>query len=114
MVITRFITALTLSAVLASPAWSAQMRGMAFIKCELLNKYHTTGTTDWAAVKQWIYGYMSGINVVNEAYESNDFFTQLHYDASYEFVRRHCENNPEKKIMTGIAAFVQEVRDSKN
>ena len=110
----RILTAITLSAVLASPALSAQMRGMAFTKCEFLNKYHSTGTTGWAAVKQWIYGYMSSINVVKEAYESDDFFTQLHYDASYEFVRRHCENNPEKTIMTGVHAFTQEVRDSKN
>lgn len=110
----HILTALTLSAVLASPAWSAQMRGMALTKCEFLNKYHTTGTTDWAAVKQWIYGYMSGANDMAEAYGSPDFFSQLHFDAAYSFVRRYCEDNPEKTMITGVFAFTGEVVNSKN
>lgn len=110
----RILSALALSAVLASPAWSAQMRGMSFTKCEFLNNYHTTGTSDWAAVKQWIYGYMSGVNAIAEVYESPDFFTQIHFDAAYGFVRRYCETNPEKTIMIGVVAFTQEITGSTN
>ena len=110
----RILTALTLSAVLASPAWSAQMRGLSFMECDFLNSYHTTETKDWAAVKQWVYGYMSGINAMTEAYESDSFFSQLHFDAAYRFVRRYCEENPEKTIMTGVVAFTQEVTEGKN
>ena len=110
----RILTALTLSAALASPAWSAQMRGLSFMECDFLNNYHTTETKDWSAVKQWIYGYMSGSNDMAEAFGSYDFFSQLHFDAAYSFVRRYCEDNPEKTIMTGVIAFTGEVVNSKN
>ena len=110
----RILSALTLSAVLASPAWSAQMRGLSFMECDLLNNYHTTETKDWSAVKQWIYGYMSGINAVYEAFEFPEPFSQLHFDASYRFVKRHCESNPEGTIMTSVIAFNKEVMEGSN
>lgn len=108
------LTAFNLSAVLASPALSAQMRGMSFMECDLLNSYHATETKDWPAVKQWIYGYMSGINAVYEAFESPEPFSQLHFDASDKFVKRHCESNPEGTILTAIIAFNREVMESAN
>ena len=84
------------------------------MECDFLNSYHATETKDWAAVKQWIYGYMSGINAMFELTESPDFFTEIHFDAAYRFVRRHCEENPEKTIMTGVIAFTKEIKDSRN
>ena len=110
----QVLSAVTLLFALASPAWSAQIRGLSNMECDFLNGYHTTETKEWSAVKQWIYGYMSGINIATEAYDEVDFFAQVHYDAAYRCIKRYCENNPEKTIMTGVVAFTTEVRSSRN
>ena len=84
------------------------------MECDLLNSYHTTETKDFSAVKQWIYGFMSGINAVYEASGAPDPFSQLHFDAAYRFVKRHCESNPDGTIMTAVNAFTKEIMEGSN
>ena len=105
----RIITALSLSVLLANPANAYQFRGITGMKCDFLNAYHTDATKDWAAVKQWIYGYLSGINATYESVGREDAFSQIYFDAAYRNIRRYCEANPDKQIIEGIHEFVHEV-----
>lgn len=103
------LIALTLSAVLSTSATAYQFRGITGMKCDFLNAYHTDATKDWAAVKQWIYGYLSGINTTFESFGHEDAFSQIYFDAAYRNIRRYCEANPDKQIIEGIHEFVNEV-----
>ena len=103
------LTALTLSAVLSTSATAYQFRGITGMKCDFLNAYHTDATKDWAAVKQWIYGYLSGISATYESVGREDAFSQIYFDAAYRNIRRYCEANPDKKIIEGIHEFANEV-----
>ena len=105
----RILTALSLSVLLANPATAYQFRGITGMKCDFLNAYHTDATKDWAAVKQWIYGYLSGINTAYESVGREDAFSQIYFDAAYRNIRRYCEANPDKQIIEGIHEFVHEV-----
>jgi len=105
----RVITALTLSIALATPATAYQFRGITGMECDFLNAYHTDETKDWSAVKQWIYGYLSGINTTFESFGHEDPISQIHFDAAYRNIKRYCEANPDKQIIEGIHEFVHEV-----
>lgn len=106
---TRIIHVITLLIVLATPVTAYQFRGITGMKCDFLNAYHTDATKDWAAVKQWIYGYLSGINTAYESVGREDAFSQIYFDAAYRNIRRYCEVNPDKQIIEGIHKFVHEV-----
>ena len=103
------LTAMTLSAVLSTSATAYQFRGITGMKCDFLNAYPTDATKDWAAVKQWIYGYLSGINAAYESVGREDAFSQIYFDAAYRNIRRYFEANPDKQIIEGIHEFVHEV-----
>lgn len=82
---------LTLSAVLASPVWSAWIIGNGIMTCAEMTQEHERFSRDGTVgvTQQWIFGFFSGRN-----YEASANVGKGKEKALYAAVLKHCRENP--------------------
>ena len=103
------ITVLSLLLALASPAWSVQLRGMGVTPCHALVSAHDGEGEEFFSVKQWLYGYLSGVNSTFEALNKEEPFPQIYFDAVYNSTLRYCREHEEELVFDGLRDFVNRV-----
>lgn len=84
----HMLTALTLFAVLASPAWSFMAYGQGVLTCAELTEYHDRFGESLGA-KQWIYGYVTARNFENYSDKGEG-----KHKAFYAAIIQDCRQNP--------------------
>jgi len=109
----RILTALTLSAVLASPAWTLSLIHWGATSCASLNEYHLMEGKDWEAIKLYSIEYLSVQNWMADLGEQPHLFTLIHYDTVYGFVRSYCQEHPADYVQDGLTTFSHHITQGK-
>ena len=89
----RILTALTLSAVLASPAWSGDIlvAGNGLATCAKMTQEHDRfeGSRNVSTYEQWILGYVAGMNRAKGTMAGKS-----KSEAFYAAALKYCRENP--------------------
>ena len=90
----RILTALALSAVIASPAWSYTYYSNGTLTCAEMSEEYDKYREPSDMIKHWIWGYISGRNFENDSDKGTDNFK-----AFYSAVLQDCRQNPLDQVI---------------
>ena len=109
----RILSALALSAVLASPAWSEYtILGNGVITCgEFSEKHDQYGKQ--LGIEEWIWGLFSGMNASSSIYRDDAHVGKQHQKALYAAVLKYCRDNPLQNIAYGTLVTYLEVKEKR-
>ena len=103
----RILSALTLSAVLASPAWSFYIIGQGIVTCAEMVQDHDRWARDGKVsfTQQWIFGFFTGRN-----YETDTDVGKGKEKALYAAVLKHCRENPLDDLWEATNSIYRQLR----
>lgn len=107
----RILTALTLSAVLASPAWSEYtVIGNGTATCGEFSDDHDQYGKQ-IGVEQWIWGLFSGMNASSRIHGDDPNVGNEHHKALYAAVLKYCRDNPLQNVAYGTLVTYLEIKE---
>ena len=107
----RILTALTLSTVLASPAWSQYtILGNGITTCGEFSESHDQYGKQFG-IEQWIWGLFSGMNASSSIYGDDAHVGDDHHKALYAAVLKYCRDNPLENIAYGTLVTYLEIKE---
>ena len=109
----RILTALTLSAVLASPAWSEYtIIGNGNVTCGEFVEYHDEyGKSALTSYEQWMWGFFTGLNVGVHLYKrENSTVGEQRFKAVYAAVLKHCRDKPLDRVFDATYEVFETLR----
>ena len=105
----RILSAITLCFTFAQGAWAISYRGLATTPCEMFVELQSQEKKDWFPAKQWMYGYLTGLNVAFDYLRQENPMSQLEFDAVYDYSLRYCKENSEKFLIDALMSFTNEL-----
>ena len=103
------IIATSVILALATPASAISYRGLAVTPCQIFVDLDYTEQKDWFPAKQWMYGYLSGLNVAFDYLRQENPMSQLEFDAVYDYSLRYCKDNADKLIIDALISFSKDL-----